>query len=265
MIQKMEFLLFSWKKKFSFCKKILHTLSTVPSIISINTIIQTSENILISKEATGFLCALPLGVCPAFVCRQIHLSLTSTFLYRCKIPRSLDPPFSNFLGHLEKGLPVIQTELLCFRACPAVRSLHKDEASGVSTARKLLPPTGYISGTARDTVSIATQGVLFFWWIISKNRKTTSGVSAASAPPSPACQSQQETIPLLAGLGWNILGDRVKASKGETEYIIHEAYSYPVRSHLTAVIWGVLHGYSSTMPASCVFSTCYMCCWTVEW
>lgn len=122
-----------------------------------------------------------LDVCPAFVCLQIHLSLISTFLFRCNIARSLDPPLSNFLGHLEKALPVIQTELLCFSACPAVRSLHKYEASGVSTARKLLPPTGYIS--ARDTVSIATQDVLFFQWIISKNRKTTSGVSAASAPP----------------------------------------------------------------------------------
>lgn len=61
MIQKMEFPLLSWKKKISFCKKILLSFSTVPSIISINTIVQSSESVFISKEATGFLCALPLG------------------------------------------------------------------------------------------------------------------------------------------------------------------------------------------------------------
>lgn len=62
MIQKMVFPLLSWKKIIFFCKKILLSFSAIPSIISINTIIQTPENVFISKEATSFsLCTASWG------------------------------------------------------------------------------------------------------------------------------------------------------------------------------------------------------------
>ena len=67
MIQKMVFPLLSWGKKTPpSAKKILLSFSTIPSIISINTIIQTSENVFILKEATRFLCALPLRALYSF-------------------------------------------------------------------------------------------------------------------------------------------------------------------------------------------------------
>lgn len=133
------------------------------------------------------------GICTAFPWLQIHFNITVTFFFRWKIHRSWDPPLSHFLGHLREVLPVIQAWTLCFRGCSAVRSSLKYRVLGVSAAGKLLPPTAYIS--ARDTVSMATESFLFFWWTVSKNRKSTSGVAISAAPRPPACQSQQETIP----------------------------------------------------------------------
>lgn len=95
-----------------------------------------------------------------------------------------------------------------------MRSSHKYQALGVSAARRLLPPTGYIS--ARDTVSIATQGFLFFWWTVPKNRKSTSAVAVSAArPPSPLSlpESTRDNTSILAGLGLNIPGDRTRASQ----------------------------------------------------
>lgn len=148
------------------------------------------------------------GLCSFCLPPDSSQSLFDIF-FRCKIPRS-----TLWLSWPPRESPACHSVWTsCFRACPAASSLHKYQALGVSTARKLLPPTGSIS--ARDTVSIATQGFLFFWWTVSKNRKSTSGVavSAVPTPPPSLPESTRGSTLGLAGSGLNIPGGRMRATE----------------------------------------------------